>query len=160
MEPRRQHQIDLCGTQNATISNHVDDKPNEVKPQGPFCPALVCRIPPDDAQRLAQDRSTRIFASYHELRAILDRHEVTIQMRWTKKSKAQRQYILLKAWPNSKYHTSNCMRVCILRIYHESHCLLLARVVCWDAGSTIRDGRWRLHTPPPLAKILSVCFHC
>lgn len=128
MEPRRQHQIDLCGTQNATISNYVNNKTNHADPKGPFCPALVCHIPPDDAQRLAQDRSTRIFASYHQLRAIIERHELTIQRRWTKKTKTQLQTILLKAWPNSKYHYFN---------QHLSRVPLLARVACWDAGSGI-----------------------
>ncbi|KAI3394243.1 hypothetical protein diail_2984 [Diaporthe ilicicola] len=57
-------------------------------------------IDPAKAQRLAQDMSSRIFACHRDLHAILERHELTIQKRWAKKTKAQRQAILLEAWPN------------------------------------------------------------
>lgn len=100
MESRRQHQIDICGTPNATLCKDASGDPRADK--SPFYPALMSRMQPVDAQRLARDRSSRIFANYHELRAILDRHEATIQKRWAKKSKTQRQATLLKAWPNSK----------------------------------------------------------
>lgn len=53
-----------------------------------------------DVQREAQDLSRSLFANHRELRAILERHEATIQKRWIKKTKTQRQAILLKAWPN------------------------------------------------------------
>lgn len=41
----------------------------------------------------------RIFANHHELRAIIERHEATIQKRWLKKSKVKRRGVLLGAWP-------------------------------------------------------------
>lgn len=54
----------------------------------------------DDIQRQAQDLSHKLFANHRELRAILERHEATIQRRWIKKRKTQRLDILLAAWPN------------------------------------------------------------
>ncbi|KAL1847238.1 hypothetical protein Daus18300_014002 [Diaporthe australafricana] len=59
-------------------------------------PTIEC----NEAQRLVQARVSRIFDSHATLRAILERHEATIQKRWTKKTKAQRLAVLLKAWPN------------------------------------------------------------
>lgn len=102
MQPRKQHQIDLCGTPSAALYEFVPEGLDPEAPNGPFHPALVSQMQPVDARRLARDRSSRIFANYHELRNILDRHEATIQKRWAKKSKTQRKAILLKAWPNSK----------------------------------------------------------
>ncbi|KAK7739032.1 hypothetical protein SLS53_005930 [Cytospora paraplurivora] len=55
---------------------------------------------PADVRREAEGRAKRLFVSYNDLRAILERHEATIQKRWVKKTKSQRQAILLKAWPN------------------------------------------------------------
>lgn len=55
---------------------------------------------PDDVRRESKARSASIFASHSNLRGILVRHEATIQKRWTKKTRTQRQAILLKAWPN------------------------------------------------------------
>lgn len=54
----------------------------------------------DARRREAKARSRRIFDSHSDLHAILERHEATIQKRWMKKTKSQRQTILLKAWPN------------------------------------------------------------
>lgn len=56
--------------------------------------------PSAEIRREARCRSRRLCASHNELRAILERHEATIQKRWAKKTKAQRQAILLKLWPN------------------------------------------------------------
>lgn len=53
-----------------------------------------------EVQREAPDLSRKLFANHRELLSILERHEATIQRRWTKKTKTQRQAILLKAWPN------------------------------------------------------------
>ena len=55
---------------------------------------------PAEVRREAEGRSKRLFISYNDLRAILERHEATIQKRWTKKTQAQRQAMLLTAWPN------------------------------------------------------------
>ncbi|POS76790.1 hypothetical protein DHEL01_v204823 [Diaporthe helianthi] len=57
-------------------------------------------MPLVEIQLEAQGRSRRLCASQTELRAILERHEATIQNRWSKKTKTQRQAILLTAWPN------------------------------------------------------------
>ncbi|KAF5608010.1 hypothetical protein FPANT_639 [Fusarium pseudoanthophilum] len=48
----------------------------------------------------AQNYSKNIFASYHQLNKILERHEATIQRRWMKKPRQQRLQILLKYWPD------------------------------------------------------------
>lgn len=108
MEPRRKHQLDLCGTPNATLCEYTTEQLAELALETPYYPPLLCQLPPVDAQRLAQDRSNKIFASYHDLRAILERHEATIQKRWAKKGKTQRQAILVKAWPGSKYLLTLC----------------------------------------------------
>ncbi len=55
---------------------------------------------PAQVRRLCRDRSSAVLASYARLRGILERHEATIQKRWTKKTKQQRLQILLNAWPN------------------------------------------------------------
>ncbi|RGP64201.1 hypothetical protein FSPOR_8020 [Fusarium sporotrichioides] len=47
----------------------------------------------------ASEYSSNIFASYEILKQILQRHEATIQKRWTGKTRQQRLQILLKAWP-------------------------------------------------------------
>lgn len=56
--------------------------------------------PPDEIRRQAKSRCASIFASHNVLRAILERYEAIVQKRWTKKTRSQRQAILLKAWPN------------------------------------------------------------
>jgi hypothetical protein len=55
---------------------------------------------PAQVRRLCKDRSSAVLAHYARLRGIVDRHEATIQKRWTKKTKQQRLQILLAAWPN------------------------------------------------------------
>ncbi|KAG6356098.1 hypothetical protein INS49_015483 [Diaporthe citri] len=95
MDPRGKYQLDLCGSPTATLL--VSD--GVVLENNPFYPRLEIEIQQEDAQRLAQGMSRRIFTSHTELRAILDRHEETIQKRWIKKTNAQRQAMLLKVWP-------------------------------------------------------------
>lgn len=53
---------------------------------------------PTAVRREATERSANIFASYNTLKAIIERHEATIQRRWTKKTTKQRLIILSKAW--------------------------------------------------------------
>ncbi|KAK4138431.1 hypothetical protein BT67DRAFT_412777 [Trichocladium antarcticum] len=53
-----------------------------------------------DVRREVKQRATAIFETWTTLREVLARHEATVQRRWSKKSKAQRLQILLKAWPN------------------------------------------------------------
>lgn len=53
----------------------------------------------EDVRDRAQNYSKNIFASYHQLNKILERHEATIQRRWMKKPRQQRLQILLKVWP-------------------------------------------------------------
>ncbi|KAH8775311.1 hypothetical protein F5883DRAFT_627450 [Diaporthe sp. PMI_573] len=55
---------------------------------------------PAEIQREAQRLSRSLFASHRELRAILERHEATIQKRWIKKTKTQRLAILRASWAN------------------------------------------------------------
>ncbi|KAM0228243.1 hypothetical protein ACHAPO_010891 [Fusarium lateritium] len=56
--------------------------------------------PPDKVKKEAKEHSESIFSYYNLLNQILERHEATIQKRWTKKTRQQRIQILLKAWPN------------------------------------------------------------
>jgi hypothetical protein len=55
---------------------------------------------PAEVREEALARSRNIFDSFHMLSNILLRHEATIQKRWAKKTRQQRQKILLSAWPN------------------------------------------------------------
>ena len=55
---------------------------------------------PSEVRKEAKEKSQSIFAHYNVLREIVERHEATIQKRWTKKTRQQRLKILLKAWPN------------------------------------------------------------
>lgn len=57
-------------------------------------------LSPSQVRKQATDHSKQIYAKYHQLRSILDRHEATIQKRWEKKSRTQRLSILLAAWPD------------------------------------------------------------
>jgi hypothetical protein len=44
--------------------------------------------------------ANQIYHSWETLRSIVQRHEGTIQKRWTNKSKTKRRQLLLAAWPN------------------------------------------------------------
>lgn len=54
---------------------------------------------PEEVVRDARALSNNVFSSYYTLREIILRHEETIQKRWAKKTRQQRQKILLDAWP-------------------------------------------------------------
>lgn len=60
----------------------------------PECPS------PAEVREEAKERSSKIFSTYRTLNKILERHEATIQKRWSKKTRSQRLRILLKAWPD------------------------------------------------------------
>lgn len=53
---------------------------------------------PKEVQLEARRRRDHIFALHDRLRAILERHEATIQSRWSKKKKKQRLEVLATAW--------------------------------------------------------------
>lgn len=57
------------------------------------------QVSPEEVRRQATKRSSSIFQSFDTLRAIVDRHELTIQNRWMKKTRPQRLKIILSAWP-------------------------------------------------------------
>lgn len=50
-------------------------------------------------RKTIEKTTDRIFANHRELRAVIERHEATIQKRWLKKSKLKRRVVLLGAWP-------------------------------------------------------------
>ncbi|KAI7773168.1 hypothetical protein LA080_011723 [Diaporthe eres] len=84
MDPRGQHQLDLCGSPTATLfvfewdnMRSIAESRGVVLEKSPFYPSV----------------------SHIELRAILERHEAAIQKRWLKKTNAQRRAMLLKVWP-------------------------------------------------------------
>lgn len=56
-------------------------------------------ISSEEARREARECVDAIFTARDSLHGILERHEAVIQKRWTKKTKAQRQKVLLTAWP-------------------------------------------------------------
>lgn len=55
---------------------------------------------PEEVRKQTQNHSTRIFQDWNFLKAVIERHEATIQKRWFKKTKEQRRKTLLAAWPN------------------------------------------------------------
>ncbi|KAI0142823.1 hypothetical protein GGR57DRAFT_375880 [Xylariaceae sp. FL1272] len=76
---------------------------NNSDPMGMFASRGMAapKIPkPADVRREANDRRSQIFAHYHKLRGILERHEAVIQKRWGKKTRTARIGILSQAWPN------------------------------------------------------------
>jgi hypothetical protein len=52
-----------------------------------------------EVKREAAQRSFKIFAHWNRLHEILERHEGVLRKRWMKKTKQQREKILLSAWP-------------------------------------------------------------
>ena len=54
---------------------------------------------PAEVRREAKKGTAQLFADFHLLRGILERHEATIQKRWAKKTRTQKLAILLAAWP-------------------------------------------------------------
>lgn len=149
MEPRRKHQINLCGTQDAASCVYDTDEglvnptnPFEARPayNKPFSRPLVSHLQPVDAQRLARNRSSKIFSSFNELRDILERHEATIQKRWRKKSNKQRQAILLKAWPTSKFFLIICTFSWVRKssMFIASPTVYLQDVYLYEASGMLR----------------------
>lgn len=57
-------------------------------------------LSPEEVRRQATARSDEIFTSYETLDRIIQRHEATIQKRWSKKTRQQRLNVLLSAWPD------------------------------------------------------------
>lgn len=58
------------------------------------------QVSPEEVRRQATKRSSAIFQRLDTLHAIVDRHELTIQNRWMKKTRPQRLKIILSAWPD------------------------------------------------------------
>ncbi|RMZ38916.1 hypothetical protein CA14_003389 [Aspergillus flavus] len=57
-------------------------------------------LSPEDVRRQATARSDEIFISYETLHKIIQRHEATVQKRWSKKTRQQRLNVLLSVWPD------------------------------------------------------------
>lgn len=62
-----------------------------------FNPIRTDELP--QIRKTIKETADRIFANYYELQAIIERHEATIQKRWSKKSNMKRRSVLLGAWP-------------------------------------------------------------
>ncbi|KAF9763319.1 hypothetical protein IL306_003164 [Fusarium sp. DS 682] len=73
-----------------------DDPTSFFKTIGHTVPKILS---PDEVRTEAKGRADAIFNSYEQLGKILERHEITLQRRWTKKTRQQRLKILLEAWP-------------------------------------------------------------
>lgn len=108
MELQPNHQIDTFSLNAARydVANLPDVGGIDINGLTSFMKALKSGVPvpklitTEDILRDAQTRSTNISVTHRRLRGILERHEATIQKRWTKKSRTHRQVILLKAWPD------------------------------------------------------------
>ncbi|KAI0903681.1 hypothetical protein F4823DRAFT_617631 [Ustulina deusta] len=97
---RNQELLDML----AATGEGVDDDPTDWSSLDPeaFVRQMdpsVHMATPTEVRSEARMRSRNIFASYETLRAILFRHELTIQKRWSKKTRQQRQKVLLDTWP-------------------------------------------------------------
>ena len=55
-------------------------------------------VSPKEVRERAKRMSANIFQNFDLLHSILERHEITIQKRWKKKTQDQRRRILLSAW--------------------------------------------------------------
>ena len=80
---RRPRRDDLCGFS-----------------QDPDLPTNTDEITHEHISEKIKPLSSRILANWTWLKEVLDRHELTIRKRWTKKTKEQRRSILLDNWPN------------------------------------------------------------
>lgn len=108
MDLRPDHQFDPFGPEAAAYDDvdldmdsiDFNDPASFMKMIGGGNLPVPKLMQPAEVRREAAGRSKRLFLSHNDLHAILERHEATIQKRWAKKTKAQRQAILLKAWPN------------------------------------------------------------
>ncbi|OAA72221.1 hypothetical protein ISF_01294 [Cordyceps fumosorosea ARSEF 2679] len=102
MQSRRDLQFDPSDPSPVADLPDLPDVIDWSNPQSLFR-AIGGRIPktpsPAEVRREASAKSREAFAAYKTLGEILQRHEATIQKRWTKKTKQQRLQILLKAWP-------------------------------------------------------------
>ncbi|KAK5125371.1 hypothetical protein LTR85_000480 [Meristemomyces frigidus] len=56
-------------------------------------------ITAEEAKETAPERVDSIFSGWNALHSILERHEAVIQKRWMKKTKTQKQKVILAAWP-------------------------------------------------------------
>lgn len=149
MDPRGKYQLDLCGSPTATLSvRHEVVLDEVVLEKNPFNPRLEVQMQQEDAQRLARGMSRRIFTSHTELRAILERHEETIQKRWIKKTNAQRQAILLKVWPKSKYLLTLCPITSRSASPTFTGCLTACpKAVCWLQFVGKVTKWWQINQP-------------
>ncbi|RMJ15126.1 hypothetical protein BHE90_002696 [Fusarium euwallaceae] len=107
MQPRRDFQFDpFKSDQELSIPEDFDDGGLDgIDWSNPekFLQAIGGPMPkmpsPAEVRREAKGRSRDIFVAYDTLNQILQRHEATIQKRWSKKTRQQRLQILLNAWP-------------------------------------------------------------
>lgn len=96
MEKIMSGELEIPGNTSGLDNLDWSDPNAFIKKYDPQIPIVTA----EDLQKEARSRSKRIFAQYDVLQNILDRHEATIQKRWTKKTRQQRQKILLDVWPN------------------------------------------------------------
>ncbi|RAQ79547.1 hypothetical protein COH21_007913 [Aspergillus flavus] len=82
-----------------------------------------------DDRRQATARSDEIFTSYETLHKIIQRHEATVQKRWSKKTRQQRLNVLLSAWPD-------------MPVIHRPDFDAFRRE---SASDLVRDTKYRVH---------------
>ncbi|KAM0417459.1 hypothetical protein ACHAPT_012521 [Fusarium lateritium] len=109
MEPRRDFRFDpfKCVQKVGVPEDFDDEELEEIDWSNPesFLEAMGIkglmpkRPSPAEVRQEAEGKSRQIFAAYETLSKIIERHEATIQKRWSKKTRRQRQQILLNAWP-------------------------------------------------------------
>ncbi|KAJ4327131.1 hypothetical protein N0V84_002393 [Fusarium piperis] len=107
MQPRRDFRFDpFQSDQELGIPDDFNDGiPDGIDWSNPesFLKAMGGPMPkmpsPAEVRREAEEKSRDIFAAYDTLRNIIQRHEATIQKRWSKKTRQQRLQVLLNAWP-------------------------------------------------------------
>ncbi|KAM0297086.1 hypothetical protein ACHAPM_009955 [Fusarium culmorum] len=103
MNFRRDFQFDSFSDEAAQFDNQYDLSNIDWSNPMEFMKSLGGPMPefasPAKVRKEAREYSSSIFASYEFLKQILQRHEATIQKRWTGKTRQQRLQILLKAWP-------------------------------------------------------------
>ncbi|KIW99134.1 uncharacterized protein Z519_00797 [Cladophialophora bantiana CBS 173.52] len=112
MEPRPDHRFDPSSPEAANLPPLPDGVMDSVDWNDPESVLgtlmgggsgtnlpIPKKASPEEVRWESTSRSHAIFQSFDTLHDILQRHEATIQNRWTKRTKQQRLKILLNAWP-------------------------------------------------------------
>ncbi|GAW19529.1 hypothetical protein ANO14919_090170 [Xylariales sp. No.14919] len=100
MDPRFHQQLEAAVAQGGTAWLKIIRLPNDIVDADRGTDGKpIKKISPDEASKLARERSQSVLQSFVVLNDIIGRYEVAIRKRWAKKNTRQREQLLLCAWP-------------------------------------------------------------